>query len=242
MKSFDDFEAVMKDGARVRREKEESRLTELRQAVILVEAAVKTESSERVEAAKALQSWTETQIISMRARLEELLQKRSADTAERIVALEARCKELEEQFERDKRETLAEVDKRNQELVALLNSFKTDFESEKVARLAREQSIHTRIGAAEHATLAQWNSERGVREQVYMALKAEVEEAVSARDKADNRFQNNVFAELTALKNALQAEALAREAEDAALAGHINSYVAKLQASLAVISTDDDQL
>ena len=62
MKGFDNFEQVLKDGARVRREKEESRVTELRKAVNDVETAVKTENAERIEAAKALQSWTETQL------------------------------------------------------------------------------------------------------------------------------------------------------------------------------------
>jgi hypothetical protein len=74
-----------------------------------------------------------------------------------------------------------------------------------------------------------------------MRIKARVEEAVEARDKADSKFQKTTYAEIAGLRNAIEAEAVSREAEDAAMAGHVMAYVKKLQASLAVLGTDDDR-
>ena len=72
-----------------------------------------------------------------------------------------------------------------------------------------------------------------------MAVKRRLEEAVEARTKLDDRFQSSVFAEIAALKNGLQAEARARGQEDDSLAATLNAYVAKLQASLALINSED---
>jgi hypothetical protein len=74
-----------------------------------------------------------------------------------------------------------------------------------------------------------------------MNVKKQLEEAVENRTKIDTKFQNSIFNELAAIKNGITAEAEAREAEDDALARSLQAYVAKLQASLALInSTDTD--
>ena len=134
---------------------------------------------------------------------------------------------------------LEEVDRRNRDLVAALQAFHEAFEAERRDRVVREQRILDRLGAAEHEAIAVWDSERLQREQVYMAVKRRLEEAVEARTKLDDRVQSSVFAEIAALKHGLQAEARARGQEDDSLAATLNAYVAKLQASLALINSED---
>jgi hypothetical protein len=240
LSDFDTFEGLLRNGTRQRREKDDSRVAELRLVVREVETAVAQESDRRVEAAKALQGWAETQVVSVRTRLEELLAASHADVLKRIDAVHSRIDALEVQFEKDKIATLAEVDKRNRELVQALQEFREEFEAERKSRLEREQALLDKLGAAEHDSSARWDDERAEREKIYMAIKKRLEEAVDARTKADDRFQASVFTELAAIKNSIQAEARAREAEDDALASGLTAYVQKLQASLALINSEDN--
>jgi hypothetical protein len=239
LNDFDKFEGVLRNGTRQRREKDESRVAELRSIVTRVESDVAQEADRRAEAAKALQAWAETQVLSVRTRLEERLGAAHADTVRRIDALNARVTALEAKFEADRVKVLEEVDRRNRELVAALQAFHEAFEAERASRLAREQAILDRLGLAEHDALAVWDKERAEREQVYMGVKRRLEDALEARTSVDDKFQSSVFAEVAALKNGLSAEAEARESEDAALARSLQSYVAKLQASLALINSQD---
>jgi hypothetical protein len=236
---FDTFEGVLRNGTRQRRERDESRIADLRQIITQVEEEVAQESGRRVEAAKALQGWAETQVLGVRTRLEELLAAAHADTLRRIAALNERVTSLEAKFEEDRLKTLEEVDRRNRELVAALQAFHEEFEAERRSRLERETAILDRLGAAEHEALAQWDRERDAREAVYMEVKKRLEEAVDSRTKIDAKFQAAMLSEISAIKNGITAEETAREAEDDALAKTLNAYVQKLQASLALINGED---
>ena len=236
---FDSFEGQLRNGTRQRREKDEHRVAELRATLVAVELEVQEEASRRAEATKALQAWAETQVLGVRTRLEELLAAAHADACARVAALNERVAALERSFAADRARVLEEVDKRNRDLVAALQAFHEAFEAERRDRVVREQRILDRLGAAEHEAIAVWDSERLQREQVYMAVKRRLEEAVEARTKLDDRFQSSTFAEIAALKNGLQAEARARGQEDDSLAATLNAYVAKLQASLALINSED---
>ena len=236
---FGDFEGQLRNGTRQRREKDEHRVAELRATLKEVEAEVAEEARRRIEATKALQGWAETQVLGVRTRLEELLAAQHADALARVAALQERVARLERSFEADRARVLEEVDRRNRELVAALNAFHEAFEAERRDRVVREQRILDRLGAAEHEAIAVWDAERLQREQVYMAVKRRLEDAVEARTKADDRLQASVFAEMAALKNGIAAEAVARGAEDDSLAATLNAYVAKLQASLSLINSED---
>jgi hypothetical protein len=236
---FDSFEGQLRNGTRQRREKDEHRVAELRATLVAVEVEVQEEASRRAEATKALQAWAETQVLGVRTRLEELLAAAHADACARVAALNERVAALERSFAADRVRVLEEVDRRNRDLVAALQAFHEAFEAERRDRVVREQRILDRLGAAEHEAIAVWDSERLQREQVYMAVKRRLEEAVEARTKLDDRFQSSVVAEIAALKNGLQAEARARGQEDDSLAATLNAYVAKLQASLALINSED---
>lgn len=157
----------------------------------------------------------------------------------RIGALNDRVAKLEQKFEEDRIKTLEEVEKRNRDLVAELRAFHDTFEAERKSRLEREQRILDRLGAAEHEADSNWNKERSEREQIYMAVKKRLEDAVETRTRIDDKFQSGVFLEIAAIKNGIAAEAKAREAEDDAIAANLNAYVQKLQASLALINSED---
>ncbi len=237
--NFEQFEAALKNGTRARREREESRVADLRASIRDVELRVVEESERHIEAARSLQAWAETQVGSVRVRLEEALAAKHADTLQRVAALNARVDALEAKFETDRVATLELVEKRNSELVAALEAFHQAFEAERKSRLEREAALLVRLGTAEHEALAQWEAERAEREQVYMTAKRRLEEAIEAREKGDSSFQRTVVAELASVKAGVAAEAEARSAEDDHLAASLAAYVQKLQASLALVNSED---
>ena len=239
LSGMDSFESALRNGTRARREREESRVSDLRASIRDVEVKVSEEAERHIEAARALQSWAETQVSSVRVRLEEQLAAKHADTLQRVAALNARVDALEAKFEADRLATLELVEKRNSELVAALEAFHQAFEAERKARQEREAALLVRLGTAEHEALAQWEAERAEREQVYMTAKQRLEEAIDAREKGDSKFQQAMVAELATLKAGIGAEAEARAAEDDHLAAALAAYVQKLQASLALVNSED---
>ncbi len=239
--SMDSFEAALRNGTRARREREESRVADLRASIRDVEARVGEEAERHIEAARALQAWAETQVSSLRVRLEEQLAAKHADTLARVAALNARVDALEAKFESDRAATVELVERRNRELVAALEAFHQVFEAERKARLEREAALLVRLGTAEHEALAQWEAERAEREQVYMAAKRRLEEAIDARERGDSKFQQAMVSELATLRAGLGAEAEARAAEVDHLAAALAAYVQKLQASLALVNSEDAQ-
>jgi len=239
LNDFEGFEGQLRNGTRQRREKDEFRVAELRSTIKEVESEVGEEALRRIEATKALQAWAETQVLSVRTRLEEMLVTQHADSIQRVATLTSRVAALEKKFEADQERVLNEVDRRNKELVAALQAFHESFEAERRDRVQREQRILDRLGAAEHEAIAVWDAERLQRENVYMGVKKRLEEAVESRTKNDDRLQASVFIELSAIKNGIAAEASARSQEDNSLAITLNTYVAKLQASLALINSED---
>jgi hypothetical protein len=214
----------------------------LKTAVSGVEAAVASEAAKRQDTAAALQGWAERQVLGVKTRLEDMITANHADIIARFGAIHARVDELAAKFDVDRAATIAEVERRNAELLASLASFQAAFEAERADRVKREAAIAERMAGEEHRAVARWDGERSVREAAYMDVRGKLEAAVAARATADARFQAGVLEEVAALRNSIAAEARARAAEDEALAGVLDKYVQKLQASLALINTMDDEV
>jgi len=236
---LDNFESALRNGTRARREKEESRVNELRASIREVELKVDEEAERHVETARALQTWAETQVSALRVRLEEKLAKAHMDMQARVAELNSRVTSLEAKFEADRSATQELVEKKNRELVEALEAFHVTFEAERKARLDRESALLQRLGAAEHEASIAWDAERAEREKVYMTAKRRLEEAIEAREKGDSKFQAAMFAELATVKAGLVAEAQARATEDDHLSASLAAYVQKLQGSLALVNRDD---
>jgi hypothetical protein len=77
---LEDFSNLLRTGNRQRREREDHRIAELKAEIATVERTIATEIDKRVEMAKALQSWAETQVIAIRNKLEALLSAAKADS------------------------------------------------------------------------------------------------------------------------------------------------------------------
>jgi len=236
---LDDFSALLRTGTRQRREKDDHRVAELKSDIAVVERSMSVEVDKRVEMAKALQAWGEAQVEGIRHRLEASVAAGKIEMAKSVDALHVRVAALEAAFEADRERVMADVKRRNEELVVSLREFNATFEAERAARMDREARILDRVAKEEHESLRRFDDERQVREQVYLAAKKRLEDAIIARTKADEKFQAATWEEIAAVKNALVAEERARVAEDDEIAVSLNRYVQKLQASLALMLSDD---
>lgn len=209
---LDDFAALLKAGNRQRRELDEQRIAELKAQVFELEKTVAVETDRRAETARALQSWAEVQVAGIKKRTEAMLEGSKAEMQLKFDALHARVGELEVKFEADCARVMADVRKRNEDLVESLRAFAVAFEAERKSRMEREQRILDRLGKQEHESMRRFDEERHTREQIYMATRKELESAVSVRTKADEKFQEAMFAELASVKNAVTAEEVRRRA------------------------------
>lgn len=236
---LDEFQVLMRHGTREKAEKDAFRIAALKSDIVEAEKAVAAEVDKRLEMSKSLQSWADTQVAAIRSKADAMLSSAIIEINAKLASVHARISELERKFEADRVEVLAEVERRNEELVDSLKAFNAAFEEERASRVARERAIMERLAKEENDSIRRFDEERAVREQVYMAAKKRLEEAVAARSKADEKFQTTVLAEVAAVKNAVAAEERARIAEDDEIAETMHRYVQKLQASLAVLNSED---
>lgn len=237
--SLDTFEVALKNGTRARRDREESRVSDLRSAMRDIETRLSEEAERHTESIRSLQSWAESHGAGVREQIEGQLAAAHMDALSRMATLNGRVGALEAKFESDRIATLAEVNRRNRELTEALAAFAADFKDDKFAREARELALLQRVGAAELDARAAWDEERASREQVYMGAKRRLEDAIAAREKGDSKFQNQAVADLSSIKSSIAAEASARSMEDDHLNATLAAYVAKLQASLALVNSED---
>lgn len=236
---LDEFSHLLRTGTRQRKEKDDHRVAELKAEMATVERTISMEVDKRVEMAKALQVWADTQVTGLRNRLEASVTASKLDIEGKVLEIRSRIGRLETSFEADRIRVMEDVRRRNEELVASLREFNAAFEADRAARMEREQFILERIAKQEHESIRRFDEERQVREQIYLATKKRLEDAVAARTKTDDKFQTSVLAEVAAVKNALAAEESKRIAEDDEIAESLNRYVQKLQASLALMLSDD---
>lgn len=239
MNAFDDFEGVMKEGTRQRREKDEHRLAQLKNEMGTLEKTMSSEIKRRLEMSKSFQSWCESQIAAFQDRMEVNLRKRNVELQANIDKLNARVDALEEKFEEDKLRMMQEIEERNARLTKQLNEFQAIFDAEVKSRLEREAKIAADLAEAEAETKVNFETERTHRETVYQGLKTKLDDAIRSRTKGDEKFQAFVAEEIASIKNAIRKEQDIREQEDDEIVDTLNRYTQKLQASLQIINSSD---
>lgn len=238
---LDGLSSILATGLRQRREKDDARVTALKAQISAVEEAIALESERRLQMAASLREHVSTQVAALRTRIESMLAAAQTELQARIAEVHARITELEARFEKDKVTVLTDLETRHKDLIVRINDFIRVVTEEREARLVRERAILDRLTEEERRSVARYDAERDARESVYMATKARLESALETQAKAHEAFQAATAGELAALKNALVAEEKARLAEDEDIAETVTRYAGKLQATLAVLVSADTQ-
>ena len=239
LNDFNQFEDVMKEGTRQRREQDEQKLQVLKIEMGRIEKTLNSEVKRRVEMNKGLQAWCEKQIVSFHERLEARMTEKFEQLQVQIDALVVRIAELEAEFAVEKERIPREIEERGRILTAQLEAFQEAFEEERARRLVREEELRVQLTDHEHVVSERFQKERSEREQKIMVLKERLEKSTVSRNKADVRFQKVIKEEYTALKNQIAEEAKVREQEDDEVVETLTAYTKKLQSSLHIINSTD---
>eukprot|EP01033_Poteriospumella_lacustris_P003156 gene3156-2322_t len=239
VQGFDDFDAEMRRGTRLRREKDEFRITELKTEMTRLDGELTVEIKRRTEMNKSTQIWFEDQLSNINQQFHETLSKRKEETEQKLEVLNKRITDLDKYFEEQKAAILKYIDDRGEELTKLLNQFKAEFEEDRRLRLEREEIIVKQLTDHEEEVADRFQKQIEARESRYNAVRATLEENIKLRTKAETRFQNFFDREVNKLKNDYRAEAEAREREDDEIIEALNRYTLKLQSSLKIVNSTD---
>lgn len=237
LNEFSEFENIMKEGTRQRREKDEQKLLALKTEMGEIEKTLNSEVKRRVEMNKSLQAWCEVQIIDFHRKVEARLEEKIEQLQTQIDALVMRISDLENAFAVEKERIPRDIEERGKVLTLQLEAFQVMFEEERVSRLEREAALSKRLTDHEHEVAEIFQDERGQRERKIMVLKDKVETTTRSRNKADERFQKVIKEEYAILKNKILAEAKIREKEDDEVVETLTAYTKKLQSSLHIINS-----
>jgi len=233
---FSHLDLEVKMGTQQRREKDESRLQELRASVIKIDKALSAEIKRGLERNKALEKWAEEQLAATASSFAARLEERTQEAQERLGVLRNRVDSLEDFFAREKDQALGMVEERGAALTQSLAELQEGVDGERRDRLEREGRLLRNLGEHEQEVALRFEQERTSREAKLGELKQNLEEFVRARKKVDDRFQAFVSEELGALKGGLAREAAARAREDDEIVEALGRYTSKLQYSLKIVN------
>ena len=99
---FDDFDSDMKTGTRIRREKEEYKIAELKTNMLRLDSELTAEIKRRTEMNKSTQTWFESELSSLNNTFQHALEERSAATNLKIDAVNNRITKLNKDFNDEK--------------------------------------------------------------------------------------------------------------------------------------------
>jgi len=80
------------------------------------------------------------------------------------------------------------------------------------------------------------DQDKSVREQHYHTLREALKDVKKDRLKGDEKFQNFVLEEMSALRNSMVVESQTRESADDEIVGALNSYTKALQDALRIVN------
>jgi|TARA_B110000003_G_C16516433_1_gene483202 hypothetical protein len=237
LNEFSEFENIMKEGTRQRREQDEQKLLALKVEMGQIEKTLNSEVKRRVEMNKSLQAWCEVQIFDFHSKLEARVLEKVEVLQAQADALVSRIAKLEGDFSIEKERIPREIEERGKILTLQLETFQKMFEKERQSRLEREAVLSKRLTDHEHEVGEQFVVERSAREQKIMVLRDKIESSTRSRNKADERFQKVIKEEYSVLKNQILNESKIREREDDEVVETLTAYTKKLQSSLHIINS-----
>jgi SF-assemblin/beta giardin len=236
---FDEFDAEMKIGTRQRREKDEFRIAELKNAMTRLDTELVAEIKRRTEMNKSTQIWFEQNMSRMDKEFHTALDERTEASSKRIEELSERITELDEKRKKDRQEILDQIEYTGNELKRMLAEFKAEFEVDRERRRQREDELVRQLTDHEQEVAIKFENQIEAREARYSAIRLILEENIKLRDKAEERFQTFFEREIHSLHNSVRVEKEIREREDDEIVEALNRYTIKLQTSLQIINSTE---
>jgi hypothetical protein len=233
-----DFEEVMRQRTKMRREREDQAVAELRTQVSRLEAALAAESRRRVAAVLALQQECTAQLQATEERLVVKMAQDRAASEERLVQIDRRLEALETQWQTDMQRTEQDLNQQTGQLTACIEQLRGAQEQERSSRLQREGKLLQQMEELSLKYEEQWKTERQERLDTAAMLTGRMDDQDRERDELVHDYTDRLRNELTALQMDLQQETVDRLYQDEEIVGALNRYTAQLQKSLSFIVSD----
>ena len=233
-----EFEEVMRQRTKMRREREDTAVAELRTQVSRLEAALAGESKRRVAAVQALKQECTSQLHATEERLLVKLAEDRKVSEVRLMATETRLAALEEQWQTDIQRTERDLDREAGQLKGSIEKLREGQEQERSSRLDREGRLLQQMEALSLKYEEQWKTERQERLDTCAVLTGRMDDQDRQRDELVHDYTDRLRGELNALQNDLQQETVDRLYQDEEIVGALNRYTSQLQKSLSYIVSD----
>eukprot|EP00549_Striatella_unipunctata_P012589 CAMPEP_0118673394 /NCGR_PEP_ID=MMETSP0800-20121206/295_1 /TAXON_ID=210618 ORGANISM="Striatella unipunctata, Strain CCMP2910" /NCGR_SAMPLE_ID=MMETSP0800 /ASSEMBLY_ACC=CAM_ASM_000638 /LENGTH=213 /DNA_ID=CAMNT_0006568447 /DNA_START=6 /DNA_END=648 /DNA_ORIENTATION=- len=213
----------MRQKTRLRKEKEDASVAELRVQLQRMERALAQEVRRRVDAVERQKQ----NAAKLEEKFDKILEERSQMVDNRIDALEERVSRLEERLAHESQTVPAQIEARGDSLEIMLKDVRNELETEKRNRLHREGRLLTQL--EEHSRLSEeyWQKERTSREEAMESLQREWQAQEEQRNDAQQALEEELKAELEALRLAVDREVEDRSREDDQIFESIHRPVTK---------------
>ncbi|CAB9500256.1 SF-assemblin/beta giardin [Seminavis robusta] len=234
-----EFEQVMKERARIRREKEDSHIAELRVKVARLEAALAAETKRRVDAVRNLEQQAKEEIKQWEDRCRKEIQEQRELVEERVTLLEQRFNELEVRWKQESQQQDQQIHKKGHEFTAALDELRKEAETERKLRLVREGQFLQQIEAHGKDYEDIWDRERQERIECVGELVNQLESNEEARRVGRKSVEARLEQELAQLQQELEQESAERKRSDNEIAVKLDKYTIQFQQSLNILNSDD---
>ncbi|KAL7532113.1 hypothetical protein ACHAXR_004442 [Thalassiosira sp. AJA248-18] len=231
------FEEMMKERSRLRKEKEEHSLAQVTIQLTAAERALTMETQRRIQSSHAIQKSCTQKIQEMERNFERILNERSLRMEERLVSVQQKVEELSIRFEEEKDAVPRDMEARGKELKEMMNTFQKELAEERSDRLNREGRILKQMDDHSSAIFGAIEKETSEREQISQGLETRIEENERLRSQSEYELQSKIQNEMSELKSMIDTEKLERQSGDDEIIMALNKYTQQLQTSLSVISS-----
>lgn len=236
--SFNEFDRLVQEDTRHRRELDQRRMKELLFILSRIEKALATEVAERQEANQNAQQLLERLMSAMVCRVQARISERFDTLSHSVDSLCERCSTLERGIQQFKGELPSKLQVDTTSLERTIHQLSMDFEADRRQRIDRESHLLRDVEEAEHGVDIRMHEQFMLLERRSQALQELIEEFAYA-DEADDakNARKAVFDHIAKLKDELSVEAVAREQADDQVVTAINAYSASLHKSLSATNT-----
>lgn len=234
------FEQLMKERAKIRKEKDEHSIAEIRVQLTSMEHALSAEIKRRVDLNKQMERQCQDQMSFLQHELEKVLDERTSKISSHLAALDEKVTELNRRLGEEQVHVPRDIERKGTELQDMLRGFQEEFATEKRDRLNREGRILKQLHDFEthvHGSFGEMATER---EDKLRHLRSRMEDKHQQQQETNESYQKLIDSELEALKLEIKQEILERKKEDDEIVEALNRYTKNLQSSLAVISSVEE--
>jgi len=227
------FEELMKERARIRKEKDEHSIAELRVQMAGMDRSLSTEIKRRIDLNRSAEKSCSAQVSQMEERLSRIIDDRATLLEERLSAVETKVQELNLRLTEERERIPKDIEKRGEELGRMLKLLQSDLATERRDRLSREGRIAKQVEDHRQFVEQLMEEERAERKQSSDEIRREVARINNSKEREGETFEQMIVRELEELRMAMGQEVQERRVEDDEIVAALNRYTENLQRSLA---------